>query len=461
MKPAAANTLLAILSCVSAKQDTFDFIFNTLNNKIKDGSQDSVQKSFIDDLRSFNLENLLSPKKVESYLKELGLQINSKNRNVDENEYEESLLNVTERIAQHGYIAQEYSVETQDGYLLGMQRIRSKALQKRRVPILLMHGLLESSSVWLDGGPQCGLAFLLARAGYDVWLGNSRGNYYSRRHTTFDPDSNSTFWQFSSDEIAKYDLPPLVDKVLFETGTEKLIYIGYSQGGGTLFMLCSEDPQFCNKMVGAIAIAPSGRHLLTKSFLFKQLVNFYMRFEKELYKAGIFEALPKNGLLQQIFNFMCRFSDTGRVLCTTIIDLLDGRHPGSFTKESIINMASNFPSGTSVQNMVKYGQALRSRTCRKYDYGPTRNLQVYGSSRAPRYNLSAVTAPVLVVYGRNDDIVDMGDIEWLMRQLPNAEAVLIKDPFWNHLDVVYSQDVPTMLFPVIEQFLMKYETSIQ
>ena len=71
----------------------------------------------------------------------------------------------------------------------------------------------------LPGPDHGGVAFRLAERGYDVWLGNYRGNTYSRAHISLNADVDAAFWEFTWDEMAKYDLPAELNYVLEKTGT--------------------------------------------------------------------------------------------------------------------------------------------------------------------------------------------------------------------------------------------------
>ena len=86
---------------------------------------------------------------------------------------------------------------------------RPSDTRPNKPPVLLQHGLIDSSNAWLmnsigghlNDNDDRNLAFALAKRGFDVWLGNFRGNTYSRNHTTFSPDEPS-FWKFSFDNHA-------------------------------------------------------------------------------------------------------------------------------------------------------------------------------------------------------------------------------------------------------------------
>ena len=69
-----------------------------------------------------------------------------------------------------------------------------------------MHGLLSSSDVFIINDENKALAFVLANRGYDVWLGNNRGNKHARHHIKYSPD-DIAFWDFTFEEMAIYDLP--------------------------------------------------------------------------------------------------------------------------------------------------------------------------------------------------------------------------------------------------------------
>lgn len=72
------------------------------------------------------------------------------------------------------------------------------------------------------------LGYMLSDLGYDVWMGNARGNRYSKNHTSLNSDYME-FWDFTFHEMGKYDLPANIDYILSKTGYDQLHYIGHSQ----------------------------------------------------------------------------------------------------------------------------------------------------------------------------------------------------------------------------------------
>ncbi len=112
-----------------------------------------------------------------------------------------------------------------------MFRIQRKGsvIREGPKPIILQHGLIDSSDTWLINDEDKAPAFMLANRGYDVWLGNSRGNKHSRNHTKYNPDKNKEFWESTFQHMADYDLPAIFTYVNGVT-KQKISYIGHSQG---------------------------------------------------------------------------------------------------------------------------------------------------------------------------------------------------------------------------------------
>lgn len=89
--------------------------------------------------------------------------------------------------------------------------------------------MLDSSDTWLINDEDKAPGFMLANAGYDIWLGNSRGNKHSRKHKTLNPDKNASFWDFTFQHMADYDIPAVL-KYVGDYTQQKVHYIGHSQG---------------------------------------------------------------------------------------------------------------------------------------------------------------------------------------------------------------------------------------
>lgn len=371
-----------------------------------------------------------------------------------------STITFPQQAAIFGYRAEEHQVITEDGYILTMFRIPRGANCHGVIkgpPVLFMHGVLESADTFIDAGPKDGLGYLVADECYDTWFGNVRGTFYSRQHVYLNPDRDWLFWQFTVDEIGLYDVPASINHVLKVTGAQQLNYIGFSQGGGTFIIMCSERPGYCEKVRLFIGLSPSTRHYHTKSIPFRVISTTINKLRRPLDEVGIWEIFTKGYPVQAIIRFFCQNRLLAGAVCGTLISVLDSSHPGSITPETLKIGFSHAPAGISTKNAAKYGQAVMSKKFVKFDYGLRKNLEIYGKPYPPEYNFSAVTVPVVVIQGLNDGIVDIKDSFWAAAQLPKLISYrIVRDRYWTHFDQTYSMLVSEATFPIIKKYLSQY-----
>ena len=82
----------------------------------------------------------------------------------------------------------------------------------------MQHGILDSANCWIMNYADVAPAFVAASAGYDVWLGNTRGNTYSDANTDLDPNKDEKkFYDFSWDVMGR-DVTAVMDYMLTQTG---------------------------------------------------------------------------------------------------------------------------------------------------------------------------------------------------------------------------------------------------
>jgi pimeloyl-ACP methyl ester carboxylesterase len=369
--------------------------------------------------------------------------------------------NITQMIETKGYPCEEHKVLTQDGYILGVFRIphgRNSSSSPGR-PVLLQHGLLDSSTTWVMNLPDQSLGFILADAGYDVWLGNVRGNYYSRAHVKYNPDKDEQFWDFSYDDMARDDLPSMIYYILNATKHTEVAYVGHSQGTMIAF---AEFGRLNNAVQNNVsfwaALAPVARlgnikspiKYLSPPGIVKDIIDlWHLLFGRD-------EFLPSSAIIHWLGIYACGEVIVDKEVCENVLFILCGPEKKNMNNSRIPVYVAHEPDGTSVKNMIHFAQAVRLNIFQRYDYGtPQENQLHYNQTTPPVYTLRPMKVPTAIFWSGNDWLADPVDVSYIF---DNIGSLVYEKyiPDYNHLDFVWAISANKLIYSDLINQMKKY-----
>lgn len=251
-----------------------------------------------------------------------------------------------------GLDVEEFEVQTEDGFIIDLWHVydpreyveldpkerqprgpdpftggrrRARALKdpeaRRKYPVLLMHGLLQSAGAYCVNDDQS-LAFWLCKSGYDVWLGNNRCGF-KPKHVLLEY-SDPRMWCWNIRQMGVFDLPALTSRVQFETGFSKIGLVAHSQGTTETFVALAKEqrPELGEKLSVFCALAPAAYAgpLIGKMYfkfmrvitpaMFRMMFGIHAFIPIMLTAHGLLPARLYGRLGYKVFSFLFDWTDT-------------------------------------------------------------------------------------------------------------------------------------------------------
>lgn len=118
--------------------------------------------------------------------------------------------------------------------------------------------------------------------------------------------------------------------------------------------------------------------------------------------------------------------------------------------QTLIPLILGYPAASSVDQLLHFGQEVRSGHFRQFDYGYIENLRRYRHFSPPDYNISNIRAPIALYYAQDDWLADRKDVDKMSKLLSHTvKNYLVPHEKFNHLDFLFGIDVQRLLYDEI------------
>ncbi|CAL8131345.1 unnamed protein product [Orchesella dallaii] len=373
-----------------------------------------------------------------------------------------------DEIRLRGYNASSHTLLTKDGYYLTIYRISggmNSPPRKGKKPVLLFHGFLMTGASWIIQPGSRNLAFTLVDAGYEVWLGNSRGTSPSQKHISLDANKDIDYWNFGSVQLSTIDLPLTIDLILQETSSDKLYYVCHSMSCGALLVGLADVPELNDKIEASFLLAPPSHYgsVYNPAFLLFppilgtpwQDVWFRLMGGRINGKSGAFRTAL--GLTTEK---VCGWSFMRCGICDNFLFALFGADPEQMDYNNLPNIMRKLMDNGAIKPFLHGLQVDEACAFQRFDYGASKNLLEYGSPKPPLYNMSGISVPIYLFYGENDNLVTPWDAERLRNAMPPDVMRgfhKVEWPKFNHVDFMIAKDADILVYNKIRDIIDEIE----
>ena len=294
----------------------------------------------------------------------------------------------------------------------------------------MQHGLFQSAEKFLWIGKKS-LALQFVNSGFDVYLGNNRGNVYSRFNEHLDPVKNEAdFFNFSFFEMGKYDLTATVTAILNHLPDyNDLSYVGYSQGTTQMFSaLALNQGHLQNKINFFIALGPIVRLDHSTNGWVQVLKMFPESINRSLQEMNVhFLFGPEWGYVK---TKICQLMP--KKFCTEPKELIETRFrwPKTHGKYPVPIEDQSNENGVSRRQLIHYGQIAKSARFQMFDWGNKTNLKRYASVIPPEIKVKNIkNVPIVLYVGANDDLATIEDSKWLQKEVGTVKKTHVLENF--------------------------------
>jgi len=231
------------------------------------------------------------------------------------------------------------------------------------------------------------------------------------------------------------------------TKSQRLSYLGFSQGTAQAFAALSIHPGLNEKVNVFIALAPA----MSPPGLADSLVDGLMKASPTL----LFLFFGRKSILSSAAMWQ---SILYPPIFTKIIDssltwLFNWRSANISANQKIAAYAHLF-SFTSVKSVVHWFQIMRNAAFQMYDddFSSTVIRTTISSYRPARFPTKNIVTPIVLLYGDTDSLVN---IETMLNQLPEHT---IAKPLRNyeHLDILWGENVHKDVIPKVINTLEEF-----